>query len=75
MSKYLFKLISDGETIFEEKDKDIIDISEVWKKIRVISVGFGPEKAKPNQTHIRVYDDEGYILISVGIKAAACLTH
>jgi len=75
MSKYQFNVTCNGEKIFEDKEKEIPDIYEVWNEIRRLSDNFRVPKETANQTNIRVYDDEGHILISVGLKAATCLTH
>ena len=75
MSKYQINVTCDGERIFEDKDKEIPDIYEVWNEIRRLSDNFRVPKGTANQTNIRVYDDEGHILISVGIKAATFLSH
>jgi len=75
MSKYQFNVTCNGEKIFEDREKEIPDIYEVWNEIHRLSDNFTVPKEKANQTNIRVYDDEGHILISVGLKAATCLTH
>ena len=58
-----------------EKNKEIADIYEVWNEIRRLSDNFRVPIDTENHTNIKMYDGEGHILISVGIKATTCLNH